>query len=405
MALKAIKPSDKLDTAIPREEILASFFIDWTTFWNRDQSAEDWLVWPLVPVGRGVALYAPAKAGKSLVILSLVAAAATGRKGLDGSPTEPIDVMYLDYEMTQDDLQERLEDMGYGPDDDMSRLHYASLPSLPPLNTEAGALRLLELVSFTDAKLVVIDTLGRAVLGEENSNDTAQDFYYWTGRALKTAGVAFLRADHAGKDLTRGQRGGSAKNDDVDLVWQLTRIEGGVKLLCTHRRISWVPESLQVSVDSETGWRFELVKDEVYPDGTKELAELMDRLGLDLYVSQRQAQAAIRASGESHRNDKIRAAVRWRKAAEPVFGGAENGRGTRRGTLYPQGPGHASGHTEGTSDVEPSDQEEYERGTRRGTRGTRVTDKTASVCPPLGGTRAESPPSEGEEAEEEEPLF
>ena len=44
--------------------------------------------------------------------------------------------------------------------------------------------------------------------------------------ALKEAGIALLRIDHAGKDLTRGQRGTSAKRDDVEVVWFLKKLPG-----------------------------------------------------------------------------------------------------------------------------------------------------------------------------------
>ncbi len=46
--------------------------------------------------------------------------------------------LYLDCEMTPDDLRERLGDMGYGPGDDLEPLAYYSLPSLPPLDTPEG---------------------------------------------------------------------------------------------------------------------------------------------------------------------------------------------------------------------------------------------------------------------------
>ena len=49
-----------------------------------------------------------------------------------GISRKPIHVLYLDYEMTRADLRERLEDMGYGPDADLKRLHYALLPDLRP---------------------------------------------------------------------------------------------------------------------------------------------------------------------------------------------------------------------------------------------------------------------------------
>ena len=141
----------------------------------------------------------------------------TGR-GLTG-PVEPIEVLYLDYEMTIRDVVERLEDMGYDDPDALGRLHYASLPSLDPLDSETGGRAIVDMAQHLKVKLVVVDTFSRAVRGEENEADTVRNWYRWTGQLLKAAGIAFLRIDHAGKDAKLGQRGTSAKNDDVDVVW------------------------------------------------------------------------------------------------------------------------------------------------------------------------------------------
>src|SRR5205823_1713681 len=125
---------------------------------------------------------------------------------------EPVVAIYLDYEMTEDDVHERLADMGLGPDDDLSRLRYWLLPSLPPLDTEAGAAALFpmidaELARFPDHHgLLVVDTMGRAVAGEENSNDTFRAWWRVAGVELKRRGMTWARTDHAGKDKTRGQR-------------------------------------------------------------------------------------------------------------------------------------------------------------------------------------------------------
>jgi len=293
-----------------------AMLINWEEFWQREQATEEWSIWPIVPAGRGVALFAPAKEGKSLIVQVLAIPAAIGLPGLDRVARPPIDILYLDYEMTLDDLQERLEDSGYGPTTDLSRLHWASLPSLPPLNTPEGAKAVMGLVESTGAKLVIIDTFGRAVEGEENSNDVAQDFYRWTGLALKSTGIGYLRTDHSGKDPVKGQRGGSAKNDDVDVVWRLGRIEGGVVLKATHRRIGWVPETVQLQV-YEDPWRLSVVNDAAsYPAGTKETADLLDRLQVSDGASFSTANTAIKAAdqeGKGRRRAVVMAAQRYRR--------------------------------------------------------------------------------------------
>ena len=166
-----------------------------------------WLIEPIVPAHRAIALYAVGKTGKSLLVLDFVAAAASGRPILGGAPLEtPIHILYVDQEMTQPDLQERLHSLGYDqPDPILSQhLHYYQLSPWPSLDTGPGGQRLIEEAIKVGAQLVVIDTLIRTVSGEENSADTIKDFNRYTGTPLKAAGIALLRIDHAGKDLTRG---------------------------------------------------------------------------------------------------------------------------------------------------------------------------------------------------------
>jgi hypothetical protein len=278
------------------DRVELAHLVDWQRFWEDDHSDEDWLAEPVIPRGRAIALYAPAKAGKSTIVLAVAAAVATGRRVLGHHRATPVEVLYLDYEMTQSDLQQRLLELGYGPSDDMSRLHYALLPSMPPLDTVDGARALLELVDTTKAELVVVDTFGRAVEGDEDSADTVRAFYRHTGLTLKARNVTYLRTDHSGKDTSKGQRGSSAKNDDVDLVWRLTRTDTkageGVKLERTHSRVAWVPQELQIKrVATDDGYDYLLDTDaQQYPNGTRQNAEILKANGIDGTGSARKAE-------------------------------------------------------------------------------------------------------------------
>lgn len=309
--------------------------INWPEFWNRDHSVEDWIAWPLIPTGRQTALYAPAKSAKSFLALAVTAAVATGRDILGQRNTVgPQHVLYLDYEMTEDDLHERLEELGYGPEDDLSFLHYALLPSLPPLNTDEGAAAVLGLASAVSAVVVVVDTTGRAVWGEENTNDTYRDFAQTTGYVLKQAGIAVLRTDHAGKNKDQGQRGASAKNDDVDVVMRVETVEDGLTLTRTHTRIRWVPASVQIArrivgdvttYVAEHGGR-------PYAEGTKDLVALLRSLGIDADSSRRNAADALRDAGHKARNNRVGDALRWMREETPAFPSSLQKSGTTPGT-------------------------------------------------------------------------
>jgi 5S rRNA maturation endonuclease (ribonuclease M5) len=324
--LRVLGPGDEAETEPTPDDqfdaFLKSQLVVWDDFWAEDHSAISWIAEPLIPGGgRAIALYAPAKSGKSLVILDMAVSVATGGRILgQPNPHGPRHVLYVDYEMTQADIQERLTDMGYGPLSGLSHLHYALLPSLPPLDTAEGATALCRLAELVNAEWVVIDTMGRATSGDENDADTVRNFYRHTGMRLKQAGRTYLRTDHSGKDLERGQRGSSAKNDDVDLVWQLVPMEGAIQVKRTHTRVSWIPDAVTLTKQEEP-LSF-VVAQGAYPDGTKAIAQQMDQLGVPLDASYRKAQAM----GVKGRSVTIRAALRWRQAENTyAFGMSING--------------------------------------------------------------------------------
>ena len=170
-------------------------------------------------------LVSPAKAGKSLLMQDIAAALAAGRPVLGHPAQDPADVLYVDHENSRDDLTERLGEMGYGPED-LAKLHYLSFPTMPPLDRADGGQDLAHVADHCGADLVVIDTIARVVAGEENSADTYRNFYRHTLLPLKAARRTVIRLDHRGHGNRDGARGSSAKNDDVDVVWQLSQQPG-----------------------------------------------------------------------------------------------------------------------------------------------------------------------------------
>jgi hypothetical protein len=284
-------------------------FLDWSAFWKRDRREAVWLHEPVLALGRGHALFAGHKVGKSLLMLAITAGLATG--------PDKIVVIYLDFEMTEDDVYERLSDMGYGPDVNLQRLRYAVLPSLAALDTPAGGDALCALVDEEQERrpdhhiVVLIDTMARGVSGPEDSADTYRGFYTHTGIKLKRRGVTWARLDHAGKDLTKGQRGSSAKGDDVDVVWQVTRSDDGLLLTRKASRMGWVPEKVALRQGANP-LSFQAAA-QGWPAGTQNLAELLDTLGVGLDVGERTAGSAVRESGHVCSQAVLRAALRYRR--------------------------------------------------------------------------------------------
>lgn len=304
-----VTPAEAPVSADDVDRELLSMLVDWPAFWSQDHTVAEWLAEPLIAEHRAHAIFAPGGTGKSLLALWLSAAISTGTP-IFGHATRPRSVLYLDYEMTGDDLSERLLSMGYGPEHDLSLLRYALLPSLPSLDVSEGGRLVQRLARLVEAELVVIDTFGRAVGGDENDADTVRAFYRHTGFLLKQDGVAFVRIDHAGKDLEKGQRGSSAKNDDVDIVWQMTRRGADQFLLKTRKaRMGWVPQQVVLSM-SDAPMTYRLVTDGPADSKIAECLDLLHELGVEPDLSERKVAALVRDSGRKVGSEALRAALR-----------------------------------------------------------------------------------------------
>ena len=336
--------------------------VDFSAAWWASETGADWLLEPIIPARRQTAIVSGPKVGKSLLILDAAVALATGRAFLDEPAKDPVGVMYLDLEMTEDDLRERMVDLGYGPDDDLSHLTYYSLPSLPPLDTPDGGAAVAELAAFHDVALVIVDTTSRVISGEENSADTFAALYRHTGLLLKAAGRALVRLDHTGHEHADRARGSSAKAADIDLIWSLSKTDGGVRLKRTHQRISWAPEYVELR-RSESPLRHELT-DDGWPEGTQEVADLLDGLQVPLTATANEALCALRDVGRGRRKELVVKAQKWRRRQA----------GTAAGTALDEFLGTAAGTA--ASKVQKTQQNRA--GTAAGTAGTAEAERVGT---------------------------
>jgi hypothetical protein len=306
------------------EQPTSGSLIDWSTVFDRSLDS-DWLLEPVIASGRGHALYAGQKAGKSLFVASVLVPAALGHPVLERRCNTPLRTLYLDFEMTREDVAERVEAMGFGPGNaaNLEPLAYHVLPAIPPLDTAAGGAAVLAWARDHQADLVVFDTMARAVAGPENEADTYRDYYRHTGSLLKAAGIATLRLDHSGKEQDRGQRGSSAKADDVDVVWRLKPRENDqFTLECTHRRMGWVPQKVELVRLSDPLKYLQVTH--TWPAGTKEAAQSLDELGAPLEITHRAARALLREAGRTAGSEALLAALRYRRDTHGTDGGTRH---------------------------------------------------------------------------------
>jgi hypothetical protein len=301
-------PDDLVRLLLPR--------LDWHELWAGDQGVE-WLVFPLLPKGRLVALFSPPEGWKSLLMLHVAAALSTGRKVLGQMPARRYRVLYVDFENDpRGDVLPRLEDMGYGPDE-LDHLDYLSFPSLAYLDSPQGGRELMAAARVYRSEVVIVDTISRAVAGPENDNDTWLNFYRHTGLAAKRAGLTVMRLDHTGKDESKGQRGGSAKGGDIDAAWQITKVaDRRRRVECVKVRFPLEVKSLNIIMREDP---LRLLVENLSATTEREaktihIIALADEAGLSLDAGWRELQGLGKAHNVKARTEIYNEAARRRKA-------------------------------------------------------------------------------------------
>jgi hypothetical protein len=314
----------KSDPTCERKNSGPSERVNWHQLLEDGAPEPSWLVEPILPAGRMTAIVASAKTGKSLLTLDLALALATGRQFLGKPAGNPVKVMLLDFEMTDGDLVERVEDMGFGISDaDLLAKHFAYYlgPDLQPFNTARGASQILELVDLESPELLIVDTLSRAVAGDENSSEPYLEAYRLVWSQLKRRNVAVLRNDHTGHESKTRGRGSSAKRDDVDLSWVMKVTPRGVQL--AHHgtsRMGWVPETVDLLRSEGAVPMHQLAPARELPEGTEEWVAVLDELGADRELGERTLRAWLKegdrlaavAKAAPPRSVVLRAAIKLR---------------------------------------------------------------------------------------------
>ncbi|MCX4827143.1 AAA family ATPase [Streptomyces sp. NBC_01016] len=305
---------------------LTGSFIDWDPFFATDFGNVELLLGGLMAPGQQITIVGDGKAGKSLFTQEWLWRMATGQSFLDDRARPPVPLLYVDAENGHQDVQGRLLSYGGGPGR-MGLMTYASFPPVRPLDTAGGGADLLAMVAECEAQLVCLDTVSRFISGPENDADTWLALYRHTLLPLKRAGISSVRLDHLGKDSERGARGSSAKNQDVDHVWELRAQGGGtVVLKRTYTRTGIGPDSFvmlrQYRKDGDAyvpgATRHVLMTYDTPTERVEEgsvgwLVRKLDDLGLPNDAGNPRTKAALANAGIKIAKNKIEAAVRERK--------------------------------------------------------------------------------------------
>lgn len=261
--------------------------VNWKEVWE-DTSEEVWFVDGIICAERGHTIYSDPGVGKSLLVREFSACLATGKSVLGLLAKKPIRVLYIDHEnIPKTDIRRSLVDMGFTWEELEPNFKLMSFPDFTPFDLPKGGQELKRAIEIINPELVVIDTLSRAIKGKENDNDTWIDFYNYTGKILKSMGIAYIRIDHTGKNSDAGPRGGSAKMGDVDLVWHLKEevTDKNYRLINEKHRVPLIQLEYKISrellplrhqLSGALDWKLYAIRAAKYEKIYKEISNFMD---------------------------------------------------------------------------------------------------------------------------------
>lgn len=301
----------------------------------------EWLVPQVFQRGGLYQVVSYAGMGKSLLMLDISQRLARGIEALpgavipdgDSTPSGALTVVYIDGENTRRIIMSRLQEMDVRG---LNRLKYASMPTLLPLDTERGGAEFVAHVRRVQAEVVVIDTLSRFVEGDENDAATYAALYRYALAPLRADGVTIIRLDHTGKDQSKGARGSSAKNTDVDGSWiiQGEKNSSRFKLVCDKDRTGDLARVVPIRRTQEPlGHAATMLGGDVptpsdglldldfagVDEDLRPLIEATDNAGLAHDAGRIQVGKAIKAAGHPAGTSKIQRVIAYRKARGPAL--------------------------------------------------------------------------------------
>lgn len=293
--------------------------VDWAEVWDRP--TPDALVDRLLVPGRWTSLIAPAKAGKSTFVLHLVVSLARGLDPLTGRPVDPVTVYYLDKEMGEIDVKERLKALDLKPAD-LGRFMYVDT-NIPNGDNVQGGTAIVSHARRRAAEVVVLDGVNEFFEGDENDNEPWRRLFKHTIQPLKRSGMVVLTTHNLGNDDKKDSRGSKVQVDKPDAVMVLARTDDGVKLTCKAARTEALLRGEMHLVARGLDGSEPIVFREStgsWPAGTAAAVKLLDRLAVPSDASRSVARAALKAAGHGMATEVLAAAVRARKHNVPMNG-------------------------------------------------------------------------------------
>jgi predicted transcriptional regulator len=238
-----------------------------------------WAVPQLLPAGLTILAGQP-KIGKSWLALQIAQAVGAGGVAL-GQPVERGRVLYLALEDTPRRLKARMQKQNWPAGLQVDFLVLGQFSDELGDLRDGGGERLARQLGMVGYRLVVIDTLSRAITGDQNDVQAMTSALTPIQEIAHVNNCAVLLVDHhrkiPGSDAVADILGSTAKGAMADTVWGLYRERGkaGAKLAIIGREVE--EQTLALRMDWETGcWQVEGDANEI--EMTERRQEILDML-------------------------------------------------------------------------------------------------------------------------------
>ncbi len=185
---------------------------------NRDIPPREFILHPWLPEAGLTMVFAPPGVGKTYLCLATAIVISTGGQLFDWEVSKARDVLYVDAEMHEKDLQDRLRKLSGDIPNDRLRFVNGGWQSsnntvIPDISRKDGQKMIEDQIK--DAKVLILDNLSTlSRTGRDNEASSWMSIQEW-GIHLRHKGIAVIFVHHAGKTKSEGgdpvQRGTSAR--------------------------------------------------------------------------------------------------------------------------------------------------------------------------------------------------
>lgn len=173
----------------------------------------EWLLKPLIPKKGIVNFYGKPKTGKSFAAFGVGLAIANGEPEWNGFPVETqANVLTLQIDTPEGELYERIESVKKGGYN-LERMFFADMSIAPyPFNIliPQHSTWLQQQIEFSNAKLVIIDTLREAHEEDENDSKMMKKVINQLVKVAHANDAAVLLISHSRKDSPQNQMGNAS---------------------------------------------------------------------------------------------------------------------------------------------------------------------------------------------------